>query len=410
MTDGSPAGVPEASRFELEEPLGSGGMSTVWRARDGTLDRSVAIKRLHAHLAADRGAAARFQQEARAAGSLSHPGVVAVYDAGEDEEGPFIIMEFVEGESLHDLLEREGPLSPERATEVAVAVAEALHFGHERGVVHRDVKPSNVLLDADGRVRVADFGIARTLGGTTPLTADGAVMGTASYVAPEVAMGKAATPASDTYSLGVLLYEMLTGRPPFVGETPISVLLAHQKEEPVPPGRLAELPPGLEEVVLRALAKDPAERYQSAAAMAEALRSPGEIDATRAMAAVSAVGRGSTIPLPRAERADTPPAPWAERWERARERLVGWWPGRAAMVAWWRAHPQLLVVVLSVAGIVLVGLLLSALVRPRSEQAEQPATTLTTVAPTTTVAPGVEDDSPPGDRGKGKGKGNGDDD
>jgi serine/threonine protein kinase len=408
MTDASPAGVPEAPRFELEESLGSGGMSTVWRARDGTLDRSVAIKRLHAHLAADRGAAARFQQEARAAGSLSHPGVVAVYDAGEDEEGPFIIMEYVEGESLHDLLEREGPLSPERASEVAVAVAEALHFGHERGVVHRDVKPSNVLLDADGRVRVADFGIARTLDSTTPLTADGAVMGTASYVAPEVAMGEAATPASDTYSLGVLLYEMLTGRPPFVGETPISVLLAHQKEEPVPPGRLAELPAGLEGVVLRALAKDPAERYQSAAEMAEVLRSPGEMDATRSMAAVATVlpGRGSTVPLPRPARADTPPAPWVG----ARELLAGWRPGRAAMVAWWRAHPQLLVVVLAVAGIVLVGLLLSALVRPRSEQAEQPATTLTTVAPTTTVAPGVEDDGPPGNRGRGKGKGGGDDD
>jgi serine/threonine protein kinase len=401
-------------RFEMEEPLGSGGMSTVWRARDATLDRSVAIKRLHAHLAADRGAAARFQQEARAAGSLSHPGVVAVYDAGEDEEGPFIIMEYVEGESLHDLLDREGPLSPARATEVAIAVAEALHFGHERGVVHRDVKPSNVLLDPDGRVRVADFGIARTLDGTAGLTADGMVMGTASYVAPEVAMGKAATPASDTYSLGVLLYEMLTGQPPFEGKTPMSVLMAHQTQEPVPPGRLAELPPGLEEVVLRALAKDPAERYRSAAEMAGALRNPEELDATRAMAAVQP-GRESTVPLPRAERADTPPAPWGERGERAWARLAGWWPDRQAMVAWWRAHPQLLVVVLAVAGIVLVGLLLSALGSP--EQPTETSVTVTSVPPTTvatTVPPEEEgppgDDGPPGDRGKGKGKGNGDDD
>ncbi|MGH8936107.1 MAG: protein kinase domain-containing protein [Acidimicrobiia bacterium] len=390
-------------RFEVQEPLGSGGMSTVWRARDAALDRSVAIKRLHAHLAADRAAAARFQQEARAAGSLSHPGVVAVYDAGEDQGGPFIVMEYVDGESLADLLKREGRLPPERATEVAAAVAEALHFGHERGVVHRDVKPSNVLLDPDGRVRVADFGIARTLDGSARLTAEGMVMGTASYVAPEVAMGKAATPASDTYSLGILLYEMLIGRTPFEGETPMSVLMAHQTEEPVPPGRLAELPSGLEQVVLRALAKDPAERYPSAAEMAEALRSPGEMDATRAMAAVPA--GGTTVPLPAAERPDTPPASWPER----RERLAGWWPGWPEVAAWWRAHPQLLVVVLAVAGIVLAGLLLSAL--GSSDQPTESSVTVSS-APPTTVAPTVppEEEGPPGDvgppgnRGQGRGR------
>ena len=259
-------------RYVVERELARGGMATVFLARDRELDRSVAVKVLDARLAQDDGVADRFRREALTAARLAHPNVVQVYDAGEERGEAFIVMEVVEGEPLDAVLAREGRLPPERVLDLGLQACEALGYAHARGVVHRDVKPANLLLRPDGLLKVTDFGIARALDATTQLTEVGTLLGTASYVAPEQARGEPAGPPADVFSLGVVLYEALTGRLPW----PIESLseLAKVAETPAPPaGGLAPgTPAALEEAVMHALARNPEYRPADAHALADELR------------------------------------------------------------------------------------------------------------------------------------------
>ncbi|HEY4428854.1 MAG TPA: protein kinase [Solirubrobacteraceae bacterium] len=255
-----------AGRYELGAIVGRGGMGTVHRARDLVLDRTVAVKLLPAEIAEqDSSVGARFEREARAAASLSHDGVVAVYDTGEDDATRFIVMEFVDGRSLADVLREDAPLGGEQASAIVSRVAAALGAAHAAGIVHRDVKPANVMLADDGTVKVLDFGIARSLDGST-LTLDASVLGTAGYMAPEQALGGRADERSDVYSLGCLLYALLTGAPPFTGESAAAVLHQHVNSDPRAPRALnRSISPSLEALVLSMLAKSPDARPQDAA-------------------------------------------------------------------------------------------------------------------------------------------------
>ncbi len=262
-----------SDRYELEELVGTGGMSSVFRARDRLLDRHVALKVLHQHYADDDEHVARFRSEARAVAQLSHPHIVTVIDRGVDDGRQFIVFEYVEGENLKDLLRRAGQLPARRAVELAVAVAEGLAFAHGQGLVHRDVKPQNVLLSEEGDVKVTDFGIARSLDVERGVTQEGTVLGTSDYISPEQAGGKSVSPATDVYSLGVVLWELLTGAVPFPGDSFVAVALRHINEPP--PSLLdarPDAPVRLAAAVDRALAKDPAERFPSMAAFADELR------------------------------------------------------------------------------------------------------------------------------------------
>jgi serine/threonine protein kinase len=268
-----------AGRYELASRIGSGGMGTVWRGRDLLLDRDVAVKLLHEGLAADASFAERFRREARAAASLSHPNIVAVYDTGDGEEGgvPFIVMEFVAGESLSALLRRNGPLPVEDTVRIGRAILAALAHAHARGLVHRDMKPGNVLFDAETKhAKVVDFGIAKGMEDTAGLTRTSGLIGTAAYLSPEQVSGKAATPVSDVYAVGCLLYACLTGEPPFGGDTAVVVAMKHL-QEPVASlrERRPDVPPQLEAVIMHALAKDPADRFSSAQEMDAALAATG---------------------------------------------------------------------------------------------------------------------------------------
>jgi eukaryotic-like serine/threonine-protein kinase len=283
-------------RYDIEAEVGSGGMASVVRARDTDLGRVVAIKRLHRHIAAEPAAADRFKREALSAAALSHPGIVTVHDVGEDEEGPFIVMEFVGGETLTDFLRRRGPLDPAVAAGIAAQVARALDHAHERGVVHRDVKPGNILIDSSGTAKLADFGIATSLIHQERLTEVGQVLGTIAYLAPERVAGEAATPASDLYALGVVLYEMLTGRVPFDADTPGAMIAAQQDGRFEAPSRIAHVPPALEAIVLQALSTDPTERGESAEAFARRLED-WLADPGAAGAGVAAAGTSPTVPL-----------------------------------------------------------------------------------------------------------------
>ncbi len=254
-------------RYELHRRLGRGGMAEVFLARDQLLDRPVAVKVLFPEFATDPAFVERFRREATAAANLNHPNIVGVYDWGEADGTYFIVMEYVDGRTLSEILRAEGPLHPDRVADVGADVAAALGFAHRNGVVHRDVKPGNVLVTAAGQVKVADFGIARaiTANADENLTQVGTVMGTATYFSPEQARGDAVDPRSDIYSLGCVLYELLVGRPPFSGDTPVAIAYKHVQESPVPPRQLnAELPPAIEAIVLKCLAKNPANRYPSA--------------------------------------------------------------------------------------------------------------------------------------------------
>jgi serine/threonine-protein kinase len=262
-----------ADRYELEELVGTGGMSTVFRAHDRQLERRVAIKILHEHYADDPEYLERFRREARAVARLSHPNIVTVIDRGDDGGRQYIVFEHVEGENLKELVVRSGRLSVRRALELALDVANGLAFAHEHGLVHRDVKPQNVLLSREGEVKVTDFGIARSLHVEHGVTQTGTVLGTGEYLAPEQASGKPVSPATDVYSLGVVLWELLAGDVPFVGENFVAVALRHVNE---PPPSLRErrpdVMPRLEAAVDRALAKDPGRRFPSMAAFAKELR------------------------------------------------------------------------------------------------------------------------------------------
>ena len=250
-------------RYEIREHVGSGGMADVYKAHDRILDRIVAVKILHAQLASDEEFLRRFQQEAQGAARLSHPNIVSIYDVGEDKNRHYIIMEYIAGETLKTLIQREGPLSVDLSLRIAREIACALAHAHANHLVHCDIKPHNILVTSDGRVKVADFGIARAITSTT-MTYDGNVVGSVHYFSPEQAKGTKITPKSDVYSLGIVLYEMLTGRLPFHGETTVSVALKHLQEEPLALRQIdGHIPPIVEAIVLKALTKDPEERPDS---------------------------------------------------------------------------------------------------------------------------------------------------
>ncbi|TDC89204.1 Stk1 family PASTA domain-containing Ser/Thr kinase [Saccharopolyspora aridisoli] len=262
-----------SDRYELGETLGYGGMSEVHKGRDTRLSRDVAVKILRADLARDPTFQLRFRREAQNAAALNHPAIVAVYDTGEtdSENGPlpYIVMEYVDGRTLRDIVKTEGPLSPRRAMEVMADGSAALDFSHRHGIVHRDVKPANIMITRSGAVKVMDFGIARALAdGQAPVTQTAAVIGTAQYLSPEQARGEAVDARSDVYASGCVLFELLTGEPPFTGDSPVAVAYQHVREEPRKPSDVVPATPAsLDAVVLKALSKNPANRYQSAAEM-----------------------------------------------------------------------------------------------------------------------------------------------
>ncbi|MCJ0895089.1 Stk1 family PASTA domain-containing Ser/Thr kinase [Rhodococcus sp. ARC_M5] len=262
-----------SARYELGEILGFGGMSEVHLARDTRLDRDVAIKVLRADLARDPTFYLRFRREAQNAAALNHPAIVAVYDTGEAETEagplPFIVMEYVDGDTLRDIVRAEGPMAPRRAMEVIADVCAALDFSHRNGIVHRDVKPANIMINNAGAVKVMDFGIARAIAdSSSPMTQTAAVIGTAQYLSPEQARGEQVDARSDVYSLGCVLFEILTGEPPFTGDSPVAVAYQHVREDPQLPSLVNDaVPRELDSIILKAMAKNPANRYQSAAEM-----------------------------------------------------------------------------------------------------------------------------------------------
>ncbi|MEU0564703.1 Stk1 family PASTA domain-containing Ser/Thr kinase [Nonomuraea sp. NPDC005983] len=260
-------------RYELDGVVGRGGMAEVYRARDIRLDRIVAIKTLRSDLARDHTFQARFRREAQSAASLNHPAVVAVYDTGEDvTDGtpvPYIVMEYVDGRTLRDLLRQDRRLLPERASELVDGILRALDYSHRGGIVHRDIKPANVMITRNGDVKVMDFGIARAMADSAAtMTQTAQVIGTAQYLSPEQARGERVDARSDIYSTGCVLYELLTGQPPFTGDSPVAIAYQHVREEPIPPSQIdPQIPPWADAIVLKAMAKDPAHRYQSAGEM-----------------------------------------------------------------------------------------------------------------------------------------------
>ncbi len=262
-------------RYELGRVIGRGGMALVSQARDQRLGREVAVKELRIDLATDPTFQARFRREAQAAAGLNHPNIVSVYDTGEEMDPqtrtpvPYIVMELVEGRTLRDILREGRPILPRRALEFTVGVLEALAYSHKAGIIHRDIKPANVMLTSTGIVKVMDFGIARAVADTSStMTQTAAVIGTAQYLSPEQARGETVDARSDIYSAGCLMYELLVGRPPFQGDSPVSVAYQHVREQPVPPSQLdAEITAPMDAVVLKALAKDPDDRYATAGEM-----------------------------------------------------------------------------------------------------------------------------------------------
>jgi serine/threonine-protein kinase len=275
-------GTVLSGRYRLEAKLGSGGMSTVYLARDETLDRPVAVKVMHREMSEQEDQLQRFRQEARAVAKLTHPNVVAVIDAGEDGGHPYIVFEYVKGETLKQRIGRIGALDTQEAIAYAIEVARGLSVAHARNMVHRDIKPQNVLIDEEGRAKLTDFGISRQLE-QDGVTATGRVLGTTDYVAPEQAMGKDVDPRSDLYSLGVVLYEMLIGQVPFHAESQVGVAMKHVNEElPDVQRRRPEVSAAAALVVERATAKNPDERYQSVAEMVDDLETALEVEAARA--------------------------------------------------------------------------------------------------------------------------------
>ena len=261
------------NRYEIGEVLGRGGMAEVHVGRDVRLGRQVAVKMLRVDLARDPSFQARFRREAQSAAALNHPSIVAVYDTGEDLVGaapvPYIVMEYVDGSTLRDLLNSGRRLLPERALEIVAGVLEALDYSHRHGIVHRDIKPANVMLTRSGDIKVMDFGIARAVADSSAtMTQTSAVIGTAQYLSPEQARGETVDTRSDLYSTGCLLFELLTGRPPFVGDSPVAVAYQHVREEPQPPSAIdPDVPAAVDAIVLKSLVKNKEERYQSAAEM-----------------------------------------------------------------------------------------------------------------------------------------------
>jgi serine/threonine protein kinase len=292
-------------RYELDDIVGHGGMTEVYGAHDIRLDRVVAVKILHEDLARDASFQARFRREAQSAASLDHPSIVAVYDTGEDmADGnpvPYIVMEYVDGRTVRDLLQADRRLLPEGALEIIDGMLGALDCSHQSGIVHRDIKPGNVMVTRNGDIKVMDFGTARGLSSDTG-TAE--VIGTAQYLSPEQARGERVDARSDLYSTGCLMYELLTGRPPFTGDSPVAIAYQHVREDPVPPSVVdPEIPPWADAIVLKAMAKAPADRYQSAAEM--------RMDIQRAM-------NGMAVAAP-SQSGEARPVPWLSRLQRRRK-------------------------------------------------------------------------------------------
>ncbi|MFF4562502.1 Stk1 family PASTA domain-containing Ser/Thr kinase [Streptomyces sp. NPDC001435] len=285
-------------RYELGQVLGRGGMAEVYLAHDTRLGRTVAVKTLRADLARDPSFQARFRREAQSAASLNHPAIVAVYDTGEDYiDGvsiPYIVMEYVDGSTLRELLHSGRKLLPERAMEMTIGILQGLEYAHRSGIVHRDIKPANVMLTRNGQVKVMDFGIARAMGDSgMTMTQTAAVIGTAQYLSPEQAKGEQVDARSDLYSTGCLLYELLTVRPPFVGDSPVAVAYQHVREEPQPPSVFdPEITPEMDAIVLKALVKDPNYRYQSADEMRADIEACLDGQPVAATAAMGSVGYG----------------------------------------------------------------------------------------------------------------------
>lgn len=257
-------------RYELDGLLAVGGMSVVWRGWDHQLGRPVAVKRMKAKALHDEVARERFWREARAGAGTSHPNLIEVLDAGEDQEGPYMVMEFVDGTSLAGLIQR-GRLNPIRVALIGEAVARGADHLHRRGIVHGDIKPGNILLKDDGSIRLADLGIHTEIGKPDELVDPNTVLGTPRYFSPEQAGGEDPTPASDIYAIGVVLYEALTGELPFKASSALDLAIAHLHELPLPPGQLVPVPPQLETTVLTAMEKDPSLRFRSAADLADTL-------------------------------------------------------------------------------------------------------------------------------------------
>jgi eukaryotic-like serine/threonine-protein kinase len=311
-------------RYELGEVIGRGGMAEVHEGQDLRLGRRVAVKILRPDLARDPSFQARFRREAQSAASLNHPNIVAVYDTGEDQLAPsadepgavvpYIVMEYVDGMTLRELMSSGRRLLPERAMEIADGTLAALDYSHRHGIVHRDIKPGNVMLTRGGDVKVMDFGIARALADSgQTMTATSAVLGTAQYLSPEQARGEMVDSRSDIYSTGCLVYELLTGRPPFMGDSPVSVAYQHVSEQPVPPSQLdPSVPATIDAIVLKALAKRPENRYQSAADMrSDVERAIAGLPVTAAIAPVVADGDPTRAMAPIAEDPeDDKRSPW----------------------------------------------------------------------------------------------------
>lgn len=297
------------NRYEIVKPLGSGGMADVFLAHDSVLDRSVALKVMNSRYARDEEFVERFRREAQSAAALSHPNIVSIYDRGGSEDGTYYIaMEYLPGGTLKDRVLKKGALPPKTAAEVAKQIAEALRAAHDRGVVHRDIKPHNILITEAGDIKVTDFGIARAASSST-MTKTGAVMGTAHYISPEQAMGESVGPASDLYSLGVVLYEMLTGELPFDADTPIGIAMKHVNGTPPPPKEInPAVPAGLNAIVVRLLQKDPANRYASDTELIEDLErvaqgeSPTSAAATQVMEKLERTGEFAPAAVPPTDR------------------------------------------------------------------------------------------------------------
>ncbi len=290
---GNPERTVLNDRYELQQRIGRGGMADVFLARDLLLDRPVAIKVLFPEFAVDPNFVERFRREAQAAANLNHPNIVGVYDWGKYANTYFMAMEYVQGRTLADILKANGHVTSTQAAEIAGEVAAALGFAHRNGVVHRDIKPANILIGANGQVKVADFGIARAMNAPTEsnLTQAGSVMGTATYFSPEQAQGAQPDPRSDLYSLGIVLYEMVSGRPPFNGENPVSIAYKQVHENPQPLNQLvADVPKPFEAIVAKLLAKKPEIRYQTADAVRDELRRFRNGEPVQALAAVAGIG------------------------------------------------------------------------------------------------------------------------
>ncbi|CAN5249638.1 hypothetical protein BH20ACT9_BH20ACT9_20360 [soil metagenome] len=289
------------SRYALLERVASGGMASVWRARDDVLDRLVAVKILHDHLAADDDFRARFRREAVSAAKLTHPNVIGLYDTGRDGDYVYLVMEYVDGPTLKELMRARGTLSYGQAARIGEAVARALAYAHTRGVVHRDVKPANILIGEDGAVKVADFGIAKAEEAVEDLTRTGMVLGTAAYVAPEQILGQQVAGAADQYALGVLLYESLTGRQPFKGDSAVATAARRLEHDPEPLRSLRpDVPERLADAVTRAMARDPSDRFPSTAGLAATLAAYADPDSDPdARPVASPADHTPTVDLPR---------------------------------------------------------------------------------------------------------------